>query len=312
MNSNKAIIIRGPTASGKTDLSLRLAENLPVEIISVDSVMVYKGLDIGSAKPAKEILDKYPHHLIDICDPGDKYSAGKFVEDAQQKIRDIQAHNRIPVLVGGTMMYYKVLQDGLNELPKANDEIRNQIDQEAKDQGWPAMHRKLKGIDPEAAKKIKPNDRQRIQRAIEVYMISGTTISELKKKDSGNHEFEFLAFSLMPADREVLYQNINLRFDSMIEVGLLDEVISLLDDDLVSVNSHSMQSIGYKEMLDHISGKISLDEAVDAAKMSSRRYAKRQITWLRSMDDQYKLDPLNGNNHQLIEKIALNHFEAIN
>ena len=312
MNSNKAIIIRGPTASGKTDLSLRLAENLPIEIISVDSVMVYKGLDIGSAKPAKEILDKYPHHLIDICDPSDKYSAGKFVEDAQQKIRDIQAHNRIPVLVGGTMMYYKVLQDGLNELPKANDEIRNQIDQEAKDQGWPAMHRKLKGIDPEAAKKIKPNDRQRIQRAIEVYMISGTTISELKKKDSGNHEFEFLAFSLMPADREVLYQNINLRFDSMIEVGLLDEVISLLDDDLVSVNSHSMQSIGYKEMLDHIGGKISLDEAVDAAKMSSRRYAKRQITWLRSMDDQYKLDPLNGNNHQLIEKIALNHFEAIN
>ena len=312
MNSNKAIIIRGPTASGKTDLSLRLAENLPIEIISVDSVMVYKGLDIGSAKPAKEILDKYPHHLIDICDPGDKYSAGKFVEDAQQKIRDIQAHNRIPVLVGGTMMYYKVLQDGLNELPKANDEIRNQIDQEAKDQGWPAMHRKLKGIDPEAAKKIKPNDRQRIQRAIEVYMISGTTISELKKKDSGNHEFEFLAFSLMPADRDVLYQNINLRFDSMIEVGLLDEVISLLDDDLVSVNSHSMQSIGYKEMLDHISGKISLDEAVDAAKMSSRRYAKRQITWLRSMDDQYKLDPSNGNNHQLIEKIALNHFEAIN
>ena len=312
MNSNKAIIIRGPTASGKTDLSLRLAENLPIEIISVDSVMVYKGLDIGSAKPAKEILDQYPHHLIDICDPGDKYSAGKFVEDAQQKIRDIQAHNRIPVLVGGTMMYYKVLQDGLNELPKANDEIRNQIDQEAKDQGWPAMHRKLKGIDPEAAKKIKPNDRQRIQRAIEVYMISGATISELKKKDSGNHEFEFLAFSLMPTDREVLYQNINLRFDSMIEVGLLDEVSSLLDDDLVSVNSHSMQSIGYKEMLDHIDGKISLDEAVDAAKMSSRRYAKRQITWLRSMDDQYKLDPLNGNNHQLIEKIALNHFEAIN
>ena len=312
MNSNKAIIIRGPTASGKTDLSLRLAENLPIEIISVDSVMVYKGLDIGSAKPAKEILDKYPHHLIDICDPGDKYSAGKFVEDAQQKIRDIQAHNRIPVLVGGTMMYYKVLQDGLNELPKANDEIRNQIDQEAKDQGWPAMHRKLKGIDPEAAKKIKPNDRQRIQRAIEVYMISGTTISDLKKKDSRNHEFEYLAFSLMPDDREVLYQNINLRFDSMIEVGLLDEVISLLDDDLVSVNSHSMQSIGYKEMLDHIGGKISLDEAVDAAKMSSRRYAKRQITWLRSMDDQYKLDPSNGNNHQLIEKIALNHFEAIN
>ena len=312
MNSNKAIIIRGPTASGKTDLSLRLAENLPIEIISVDSVMVYKGLDIGSAKPAKEILDKYPHHLIDICDPGDKYSAGKFVEDAQQKIRDIQAHNRIPVLVGGTMMYYKVLQDGLNELPKANDEIRNQIDQEAKDQGWPEMHRKLLGIDPKAAKKIKPNDRQRIQRAIEVYMISGTTISELKKKDSGNHEFEFLSFSLMPADREVLYQNINLRFDSMIEVGLLDEVISLLDDDLVSVNSHSMQSIGYKEMLDHIGGKISLDEAVDAAKMSSRRYAKRQITWLRSMDDQYKLDPSNGNNHQLIEKIALNHFEAIN
>jgi len=312
LKAKNAIIIRGPTASGKTELSLKLAEKYPIDIISVDSVMVYKGLDIGSAKPSQDILKKFPHHLIDICDPGDKYSAGKFVEDAQQKIREIQAENRIPVLVGGTMMYYKVLQDGLNELPKANDEIRNQINQEAKDQGWPEMHRKLKGIDPEAAKKIKLNDRQRIQRAIEVYMISGTTISELKKMDSGNHEFEFLAFSLMPTDREVLYQNINLRFDSMIEVGLLDEVISLLDDDLVSVNSHSMQSIGYKEMLDHIGGKISLDEAVDAAKMSSRRYAKRQITWLRSMDDQYKLDPLNGNNHQLIEKILLNHFEAIN
>ena len=312
MKAKNAIIIRGPTASGKTELSLKLAEKYPIDIISVDSVMVYKGLDIGSAKPSQDILKKFPHHLIDICDPGDKYSAGKFVEDAQQKIRDIQADNRIPVLVGGTMMYYKVLQDGLNELPKANDEIRNQINQEAKDQGWPEMHRKLKGIDPEAAKKIKLNDRQRIQRAIEVYMISGTTISELKKMDSGNHEFEFLAFSLMPTDREALYQNINLRFDSMIEVGLLDEVISLLDDDLVSVNSHSMQSIGYKEMLDYIGGKISLDEAVDAAKMSSRRYAKRQITWLRSMDDQYKLDPLNGNNHQLIEKILLNHFEAIN
>ena len=312
MNSNKAIIIRGPTASGKTDLSLRLAENFPIEIISVDSVMVYKGLNIGSAKPAKKILEQCPHHLIDICEPSDKYSAGKFVEDAQQKIRDIQAHNRIPVLVGGTMMYYKVLQDGLNELPKANDEIRNQINQEAEDQGWPEMYRKLKGIDPEAARKIKPNDRQRIQRAIEVYMVSGITISELKKKDSGNHEFEFLAFSLIPTDREVLYQNINLRFDSMIEVGLLDEVSSLLDDDLVSVDSHSMQSIGYKEILDHIAGKISLDEAVEAAKMSSRRYAKRQITWLRSMNDQYKLDPLNRNNHQLIEKIALNHFEAIN
>ena len=312
MKAKNAIIIRGPTASGKTELSLKLAEKYPIDIISVDSVMVYKGLDIGSAKPSQDILKKFPHHLIDICDPGDKYSAGKFVENAQQKIRDIQADNRIPVLVGGTMMYYKVLQDGLNELPKANDEIRNQINQEAKDQGWPEMHRKLKGIDPEAAKKIKLNDRQRIQRAIEVYMISGTTISELKKMDSGNHEFEFLAFSLMPTDREVLYQNINLRFDSMIEVGLLDEVISLLDDDLVSVNSHSMQSIGYREMLDHIGGKISLDEAVDAAKMSSRRYAKRQITWLRSMDDQYKLDPLNDNNHQLIEKILLNHFEAIN
>ena len=312
MNSNKAIIIRGPTASGKTDLSLRLAEKLPIEIISVDSVMVYKGLNIGSAKPNKEILDQYPHHLIDICDPGDKYSAGKFVEDAHQRIRDIQAQNRIPVLVGGTMMYYKVLQDGLNELPKANDEIRNQIEQEAKDQGWPEMHRKLKGIDPEAAAKIKPNDRQRIQRAIEVYMISGTTISELKKKDSDNHEFEFLAFSLMPSDREALYDNINVRFDSMIKAGLLDEIISLLDEDLVSMDSHSMQSIGYKEMLGHIDGKISLDEAIDAAKMSSRRYAKRQITWLRSMDDEYKLDPFNRNNHQLIEKIALNHFEAIN
>ncbi len=311
MNNNKAIIIRGPTASGKTDLSLKLAEENPIEIISVDSVMVYKGLNIGSAKPAKDILDQYPHHLIDICDPKDKYSAGKFVEDAQQKIRDTQENNRIPVLVGGTMMYYKVLQDGLNELPSADDDIRNQIDQQARDIGWPEMHRELQRIDPEAAKKIKPNDRQRIQRAIEVYMISGMTISELKKKNSNNNEFQFLTFSLMPDDREGLYQNINSRFDSMIEEGFLDEVISLLDEDLVSINSHSMQSIGYKEMLEHIGGRISLDEAIDAAKMASRRYAKRQITWLRSMGDKYKLDPTNSNNLQLIETVLHDHFEAI-
>tara|TARA_B100000959_G_scaffold286919_1_gene368058 strand:+ start:12516 stop:13454 length:939 start_codon:yes stop_codon:yes gene_type:complete len=310
--SSKAIVIRGPTASGKTDLSLKLSEKLPLEVISVDSVMVYKGLDIGSAKPSKEILKQYPHHLIDICDPRDKYSVGKFVDDAQEKIKDIQSKNRIPILVGGTMMYYKVLQDGLSELPSANDEVRNQIEQKAREIGWSKLHSELEEIDPEAAKKIKPNDKQRIQRAMEVYMISGVPISELRRESKNNNEFKFLNITLMPNDREELYRNINSRFDSMIKEGLLDEITSLLDERLVSKDSHSMQSIGYREMLDYIGGEVSLDDAIDAAKMSSRRYAKRQITWLRSMDDPYKLDPSDNNNLKSIQDIINSHFEAKN
>ncbi len=312
MASSKAIVIRGPTASGKTDLSLKLSEKLPLEVISVDSVMVYKGLDIGSAKPSKEILKQYPHHLIDICDPRDKYSVGKFVDDAQEKIKDIQSKNRIPILVGGTMMYYKVLQDGLSELPSANDEVRNQIEQKAREIGWSKLHSELEEIDPEAAQKIKPNDKQRIQRAMEVYMISGVPISELRRESKNNNEFKFLNITLMPNDREELYRNINSRFDSMIKEGLLDEITSLLDERLVSKDSHSMQSIGYREMLDYIGGEVSLDDAIDAAKMSSRRYAKRQITWLRSMDDPYKLDPLDNNNLKSIQDIINSHFEAKN
>ncbi len=312
MASSKAIVIRGPTASGKTDLSLKLSEKLPLEVISVDSVMVYKGLDIGSAKPSKEILKQYPHHLIDICDPRDKYSVGKFVDDAQEKIKDIQSKNRIPILVGGTMMYYKVLQDGLSELPSANDEVRNQIEQKAREIGWSKLHSELEEIDPEAAKKIKPNDKQRIQRAMEVYMISGVPISELRRESKNNNEFKFLNITLMPNDREELYRNINSRFDSMIKEGLLDEITSLLDERLVSKDSHSMQSIGYREMLDYIGGEVSLDDAIDAAKMSSRRYAKRQITWLRSMDDPYKLDPSDNNNLKSIQDIINSHFEAKN
>ncbi|HJL80193.1 MAG TPA: tRNA (adenosine(37)-N6)-dimethylallyltransferase MiaA [Gammaproteobacteria bacterium] len=312
MASSKAIVIRGPTASGKTDLSLKLSEKLPLEVISVDSVMVYKGLDIGSAKPSKEILKQYPHHLIDICDPRDKYSVGKFVDDAQEKIKDIQSKNRIPILVGGTMMYYKVLQDGLSELPSANDEVRNQIEQKAREIGWSKLHSELEEIDPEAAQKIKPNDKQRIQRAMEVYMISGVPISELRRESKNNNEFKFLNITLMPNDREELYRNINSRFDSMIKEGLLDEITSLLDERLVSKDSHSMQSIGYREMLDYIGGEVSLDDAIDAAKMSSRRYAKRQITWLRSMDDPYKLDPSDNNNLKSIQDIINSHFEAKN
>ena len=174
------------------------------------------------------------------------------------------------------------------------------------------MHSELEEIDPEAAKKIKPNDKQRIQRAMEVYMISGVPISELRRESKNNNEFKFLNITLMPNDREELYRNINSRFDSMIKEGLLDEITSLLDERLVSKDSHSMQSIGYREMLDYIGGEVSLDDAIDAAKMSSRRYAKRQITWLRSMDDPYKLDPSDNNNLKSIQDIINSHFEAKN
>ena len=311
MRSKKVIILRGPTASGKTDLSLELAEKFPIELISVDSVMVYKGLNIGSAKPSKQILKSYPHHLIDICEPNEKYSAGRFIVDAQKIIKDIQSNDRIPLLVGGTMMYYKVLQDGMSQLPAANEEIRTQIDLKAEKIGWPEMHVELRKVDPESAKEIKPNDKQRIQRAIEVYMITGVGMSELKREGESNNEFDYLSISLLPNDREVLYENINNRFDSMIKEGLLDEVSTLLNTERVSNESHSMRSIGYREMLEYIRGEKTLEVAIDTAKLSSRRYAKRQITWLRSFDDQYKLEPMERDNIKTIEEILNNHFEAL-
>ena len=311
MRSKKIIILRGPTASGKTDLSLELAEKFPIELISVDSVMVYKGLNIGSAKPSKQILKRYPHHLIDICEPNEKYSAGRFIVDVQKIIRDIQSNDRIPLLVGGTMMYYKVLQDGMSQLPAANEEIRTQIDLKAEKIGWPEMHAELRKVDPESANEIKPNDKQRIQRAIEVYMITGVGMSELKREGDSNNKFDYLSISLLPNDREVLYENINNRFDSMIKEGLLDEVSTLLNTERVSNESHSMRSIGYREMLEYIRGEKTLEVAIDTAKLSSRRYAKRQITWLRSFDDQYKLEPMERDNIKTIEEILNNHFEAL-
>ena len=311
MRSKKVIILRGPTASGKTDLSLELAEKFPIDLISVDSVMVYKGLNIGSAKPSKQILKSYPHHLIDICEPNEKYSAGRFIVDVQKIIRDIQSNNRIPLLVGGTMMYYKVLQDGMSQLPAANEEIRTQIDLKAEKIGWPEMHAELRKVDPESANEIKPNDKQRIQRAIEVYMITGVAMSELKREGESNNKFDYLSISLLPNDREALYENINNRFDSMIKEGLLDEVSTLLNTERVSNESHSMRSIGYREMLEYIRGEKTLEVAIDTAKLSSRRYAKRQITWLRSFDDQYKLEPMERDNIKTIEEILNNHFEAL-
>lgn len=311
MRSKKVIILRGPTASGKTDLSLELAEKFPIELISVDSVMVYKGLNIGSAKPSKQILKSYPHHLIDICEPNEKYSAGRFIVDAQKIIKDIQSNDRIPLLVGGTMMYYKVLQDGMSQLPAANEEIRTQIDLKAEKIGWPEMHVELRKVDPESAKEIKPNDKQRIQRAIEVYMITGIPMSELKREGESNNKFDYLSISLLPNDREALYENINNRFDSMIKEGLLDEVSTLLNTERVSNESHSMRSIGYREMLEYIRGEKTLEVAIDTARLSSRRYAKRQITWLRSFDDQYKLEPMERDNIKTIEEILNNHFEAL-
>ena len=311
MRSKKVIILRGPTASGKTDLSLELAEKFPIDLISVDSVMVYKGLNIGSAKPSKQTLKRYPHHLIDICEPNEKYSAGRFIVDAQKIIRDIQSNDRIPLLVGGTMMYYKVLQDGMSQLPAANEEVRTQIDLKAEKIGWPEMHAKLRKFDPESAKEIKPNDKQRIQRAIEVYMITGIAMSELRREGKSNNKFDYLSISLLPNDREALYENINNRFDSMIKEGLLDEVSTLLNTERVSHESHSMRSIGYREILEYIRGEKTLEVAIDTAKLSSRRYAKRQITWLRSFDDQYKLEPMETDNIKTIEEILNNHFEVL-
>ena len=309
MKKEKVIVLRGPTASGKTEISLKLTQIFPLEIISVDSVMVYKKLNIGSAKPTKDILEKHPHHLIDMCEPSDKYSVGRFIVDANKSIKQIHSLNKIPILVGGTMMYHKVLQDGLSKLPPADDKIRYELDLKAKSIGWSEMHKELKKVDPESALNIKANDRQRIQRGLEVFIISGIPLSKLNKEESKNTDYNFINISLIPDDRDALYKNIESRFDSMIKIGLYEEIRKLLDDGDVCKESHSMQSIGYREIVSLIQGKITKEEAINSAKQSSRRYAKRQITWLRSMDDQYKVKLSDTDMISTIKNIINQHFE---
>ncbi len=301
-----AIFLMGPTASGKTDLALQLADALPCEIISVDSALIYQGMDIGSAKPNAEILQKYPHHLIDILDPAQSYSAAQFRDDALQAMADITARGRIPLLVGGTMLYFKALTEGLAAMPSADPEVRARLEQQAASEGWAALHTELQRIDPVSAQRIHPNDPQRLLRALEVWHISGQTMTQLRAKQSlekqqllasnGAHlPYNVATFAIAPQQRSVLHERIAQRFQQMLEQGFIAEVEALRQRGDLHVDLPSIRAVGYRQAWAYLDGEYAYDEMIERGIIATRQLAKRQFTWLRSWDDVEWLDSLSCN-----------------
>ena len=285
----------GPTASGKTDLAVRLVEQFPFDIVSVDSALVYRGMDIGTAKPGPDILARAPHRLINIRDPEDAYSAGSFVRDALAEIASIHGAGRLPLLVGGTVLYFRALIDGIAELPDADPEIRASIDAEAAAKGWPALHEKLAAVDPAAAARIEPRDRQRIQRALEVFRRSGRPLSDWQQTATAQGgDFDYLKFALTDPDRSDLHARINQRFLQMLEAGFVDEVRGLMQRPGLSADSPAMRAVGYRQIWQYLDGKTDLDTATAQGQAATRQLAKRQLTWLRSESDLARFDPLDN------------------
>lgn len=278
----QAIFLMGPTASGKTDLAIALRQTLPVEVISVDSALIYKGMDIGTAKPSQAELALAPHRLIDILDPAESYSAMNFRADALKEMADITASGRIPLLVGGTMLYYKALIEGLSPLPSADPTIRAEIEQRAEQQGWAALHQELLKIDPVAGTRINPNDSQRINRALEVFYITGKTMTELTAEQGESLPYDVLQFAIAPQERAVLHERIEQRFHKMIALGFEEEVKKLYARSDLHIDLPSIRCVGYRQMWEYLQGEISLDEAIFKGICATRQLAKRQITWLRS------------------------------
>ncbi|MFH0223061.1 tRNA (adenosine(37)-N6)-dimethylallyltransferase MiaA [Vibrio furnissii] len=288
-----ALFLMGPTASGKTDLAIRLRQKFPVEIISVDSALIYKGMDIGTAKPDQHELALAPHRLIDILDPSEAYSAADFRRDALREMNDIVAQGRIPLLVGGTMLYYKALLEGLSPLPAAAPEIRQQIEHEAEQHGWMALHDQLRHIDPVSAERIHPNDPQRLSRALEVYRISGKTLTELTQTKGEALPFRVKQFAIAPKERAELHRRIELRFEKMVEAGFEEEVKALYARKDLHPDLPSIRCVGYRQMWDYLDGNGRLEDAIFRGICATRQLAKRQITWLRSWDDLTWLDSEN-------------------
>ena len=284
-------VLTGPTGTGKSDIALRLAHEFPVEIVSVDSAQVYRGLDIGSAKPDAATRAAVPHHLLDLVDASAVYSAGQFVRDATEAIADIESRGRIPLLVGGTMLYLRALISGLATLPQGSEQIRADIDADAARLGWPAMHARLAEADGAAAARIHPNDAQRIQRALEVHAVEGRPISELQKVTAPPLDREFLVTALVPSDRARLHAALAQRFETMMAAGLLEEVRTLYARGDLSPESPAIRAVGYRQLWSHLSGSGTLEAAVEAAVAATRQLAKRQMTWLRSMPKIRIVDP---------------------
>lgn len=284
-------VLTGPTGTGKSDFALRLAREFPIELVSVDSAQVYRGLDIGSAKPDAAIRAAVPHHLIDLVDPAENYSAGQFVRDAARAIDDIEARGRIPLLVGGTMLYLRALIGGIAELPEGSDEIRARLDAEAALVGWPALHARLATVDATAAARIHPNDAQRIQRALEVHAVTGEPISTHQARTKSPLARDFVVAALLPADRARLHAALDARFVAMMDAGLLGEVRRLQARGDLSDRHPAIRAVGYRQLWVHLSGGYPLETAVARGQAATRQLAKRQMTWLRSMSEIRSFDP---------------------
>jgi len=302
-----AIFLMGPTAAGKTDLAIELTKVLPCELISVDSALVYRGMDIGTAKPSRELLAQFPHRLIDILDPAESYSAADFRADALAAMADITARGKIPLLVGGTMLYYKALLEGLADMPAADPQVRAELEEEAARLGWQALHDQLAAVDPESAARIHPNDPQRLTRALEVYRVSGLTMTAHRQRQlaqsteagaSGRSQLPYTVANLAiaPANRQVLHQRIAQRFTQMLEQGFIDEVVALRSRSDLHAGLPSIRAVGYRQVWDHLDGKLTSAEMQERGIIATRQLAKRQFTWLRSWADLQWLDSLDCDN----------------
>ncbi|MDH5358065.1 MAG: tRNA (adenosine(37)-N6)-dimethylallyltransferase MiaA [Gammaproteobacteria bacterium] len=275
----------GPTAAGKTDLALEIAKQCPVEIISVDSALVYRGMDIGTAKPDKALLQQFPHHLVDIIDPTESYSVGKFRDDARQLMADITARGKVPLLVGGTMLYFKALQHGLASLPSADPEIRKRLETEANQQGLNQLHARLVEIDPISAARIHSNDPQRLLRALEVFEITGKSMTELTQVNQASLPYTVTKVILSPFERSVLHQRIEKRYQDMMVNGFIDEVKVLFERGDCHSNLPSIRAVGYRQAWSYLSGEYDQKTLVEKAVIATRQMAKRQLTWLRAQED---------------------------
>lgn len=298
-----AIFLMGPTAAGKTDLALELARVLPCDLISVDSALIYRGMDIGTAKPERVILDAFPHALIDIRDPAESYSAAEFRADALAAMAESTARGRIPLLVGGTMLYYKALLEGLADMPSADPAIRAELEARAAAEGWEALHRELAEVDPESAARIHPNDPQRLTRALEVYRVSGLSMTEHRlRQAAGNPDagtsgagqlpYTVAQLAIAPAQRQVLHDRIAQRFRVMLEQGFVEEVEALRRRSDLHAGLPSIRAVGYRQVWEYLDGELSRDEMVERGIIATRQLAKRQFTWLRGWENVHWLDSL--------------------
>lgn len=300
----------GPTASGKTALAVALVERFPLEIISVDSALVYRGMNVGTAKPDAAMLARAPHHLLDLRDPTESYSAAAFRDDALRLMADITARGRVPLLVGGTMLYFRALLKGLDDLPRADAALRRQIEADAAARGWPALHAELAQIDPATAARLAPNDAQRIGRALEIFRLTGTPMSALIARAEADLPYRVLQLALIPSDRAVLHRRIAERFDAMLAAGLLDEVKTLRQTYPLTPDLPSMRAVGYRQAWAHLDGAITAAELREQGIAATRQLAKRQLTWLRSWPDTMVLDCLDDDlEAQAVEAVRA-HLQA--